>query len=169
MEQEKPNPFKEEEESGFDIMEWVNLVLHHWYLFVTFFVLSLGFAYLKNRTWKASVKVAGTMLIEEYKTTSNTQALMQGFGVDAGFKNTHNQVIMLSSYDLIGRVVDSLPQLKVDYISKGNFKTRNLYNTSPIKITPDYIAPEAYNLLFKISIRSNGTYEIRVDNNEQLC
>lgn len=168
MDQNKPvNPFQEEEESSFDIMEWVNILLHHWYLFIIFAVLSLGAAYLKNRTWKASMKVAGTMLIEEYKTTSSTQAMMQGFGVDAGFKNTHNQVIMLGSYDLIGRVVDSLPQLRVDYISKGNFKTRNLYASSPINIRPDYISPEAFNILFKIKVHSNGAFTITVDENKQ--
>jgi len=170
MDQNKPTaPFKEEEESSFDLMEWVNIFLHHWYLFVIFVVLSLGFAYLKNRTWKATVKVSGTMLIEEYKTTSNTQALMQGFGVDDGFKNTHNQVIMLSSYDLIGRVVDSLPQLRVDYITKGNFKTRSLYTSSPILIKPDYIAPEAFNLFYKISVHSNGTYTITIEDNKQYA
>ncbi|OIP84082.1 MAG: hypothetical protein AUK44_03565 [Porphyromonadaceae bacterium CG2_30_38_12] len=168
MEQNKPaNPFSEEEESSFDIMEWVNIFLHFWYLFVIFVIISLGMAYLKNRTWIPSYKSAGTMLIEEYKITNNTQAMMQGFGVDAGYKNTRNQIIMLSSYDLIGRVVDSLPQMRVDYISKGNFKTRNLYNASPIQINPDYIAPEAFNLTFKLDLNANGTFTITVDENKQ--
>ena len=46
------------------------------------------------------------MIIEEYRAQSNTQALMQGFGVSAGFKNVSNQVIMMGSYDLIGKVVE---------------------------------------------------------------
>ena len=160
-------PFIEEDESGFDIMEWVTNFLHYWYLFVIGIIISLGLASLQNRRWIASYKTSGTMIIELYRTTSTTQALMQGFGDEAGYRNVDNQVIMLGSYDLISKVVDSLPQLKIDYISKGNFKTRNLYSSTPIYIQSDYISPEAYNLLFKISLQANGTYTITVDENKQ--
>ena len=44
-------PFSDEEEQGFDIMEWVSYFLHHWYLFVIGIILSLGLAYLQNRSW----------------------------------------------------------------------------------------------------------------------
>src|ERR1035437_58665 len=158
-------PFNSEEESGFDIMEWVSYFLHHWYLFVTFIILAMGLAYLQNRAWLPMFQTAGTVMIEENRAAGNgSQALMQGFGVQSGYKNVANQVIMLGSYDLVCKVVDSIPFLKVDYISKGPFITRNLYRTSPIVIHSDYISPEAYNLLFKIKLRSNGTYTITVEN-----
>jgi len=163
-------PFNDEEESGFDVMEWVSYFLHYWYLFVIGIIVSLGLAYLNNRSWLPSFQSAGTVMIEENKTGSNSsQALMQGFGVQSGYKNTVNQVIMLKSNDLISKVVDSLPSLKIDYISKGPFITRNLYKTSPITIQTDYISPEAYNLLFKIKLRSDGTYTITVDKNKRLA
>lgn len=159
--------FTDEEESGFDILEWISYFLHFWYLFVIFVILALGAAYLQNRTFMESYQTGGTVMIEENRSTANsTMGLMQGFGVESGFRNAQNQIIMLKSYDLVSRVVDSLPYLKVDYISMGSFKTRNLYHTSPIFIQSDYIAPEAYNLLFKISLRSNGTYKITVDENK---
>jgi len=162
-------PFSDEEEQGFDIMEWVSYFLHHWYLFVIGIILSLGLAYLQNRSWKPTFQTAGTVMIEDNKTMpSGSQALMQGFGVQSGYKNANNQVIMLGSNDLIGKVVDSLPFFKVDYISKGSFKTRNMYKTSPIIIQSDYISPEAYNLLFKINLRSNGTFTITVEDNKLL-
>lgn len=161
-------PFlEEEEESSFDIMEWVSHFLHYWYFFVIGIILSLGFAYLQNRSWMAAYQSAGTIMIEEYKNMpTGSQALMQGFGVETGFRNVNNQVIMLGSYDLICKVVDSLPSLKVDYISKGSFKTRYLYNTSPVKINSDFVSPEAYNLLFKIKLNSNGTFAITVEDNK---
>ena len=97
MEENKQNTFTEEEESSFDIMEWVNVILHHWYLFVIGVIIALGLAYLQNRKWIPAYKSAGTMIIEEYRAQSNTQALTQGFGVSAGFKNVSNQVIMMGS------------------------------------------------------------------------
>lgn len=161
--------FTEDEESGFDIMEWVLHILHHWYLFVIGIIITLGLAYLQNRKWLPTYKSAGTMIIEEYRTSSSTQALMQGFGVQSGYKNVNNQVIMLGANDLISRVVDSLPKLNVDYISMGNFKVRNLYSTSPIRIEYDYIAPEANNLLFNIKLNPNGTFNITVEDNKQFA
>ncbi|MDP4239616.1 MAG: polysaccharide biosynthesis tyrosine autokinase [Bacteroidota bacterium] len=160
-------PFNDEEESGFDIMEWVSYFLHHWYLFVIGIILSLGLAYLSNRSWLPTFQTAGTVMIEDNRASQNgSQALMQGFTVQSGYKNVNNQVIMLGSYDLVCKVVDSLPYLKVDYISKGSFITRNLYKTSPIVIQPVYVSPEAYNMLFKIKLRTNGTYTITVADNK---
>ena len=160
--------FNDDEESGFDIMEWILYFLHFWYLFVIGIIVSLGLAYLDNRSWLPSVQTAGTVMIEENRAGANsTQALMQGFGVQSGYKNVTNQVIMLRSYDLVCKVVDSIPFLKVDYISKGPFITRNLYRTSPIFIQSDYISPDAYNILFKIQLRTNGTYIITAEDSKQ--
>lgn len=160
--------FNDEEESGFDIMEWVSYFLHHWYLFVIGIIVSLGLAYLNNRSWMAAYQTAGTVMIEENRSGGNaSQALMQGFGVQQGYKNATNQLIMLGSYDLVGKVVDSIPFLNTEYISKGPFITRNLYRNSPFNIQTDFISPEAYDLLFKIKLRSNNTYTITVDNNKK--
>lgn len=158
-------PFSEEE-SGFDIMEWASYFLNNWYLFVIGIIVSLGLAYIENRSWLPSFQTEGRVIIDENHSNGNSsEALMQGFGIQSGYKNVKNQVIMLGSNDLVSKVVDSLPFLKVDYISKGSFKTRNLYKTTPIIIQADYIAPEAYGVLFKIKLRSNGTYTISVDEN----
>lgn len=168
MEQNKyDKPFNDDEDSGFDIMEWVSYFLHRWYLFVIGIILSLGLAYLENRSILETYHTAGKVMIDESRSTGGgTQALMQGFGVQSGYRNITNQVILLGSYDLVRRVVDSLPFMDVDYISKGNFKTRNLYKNTPILIKPDYVAPEAYNLTFKMQIKPNGAFIITVDDNK---
>lgn len=160
-------PFNDDEESNFDIIEWLWHFLHRWYFFVAGIIIALSLAFLQNRSWKAQYQTAGTVLIDESRAGVNSsQALMQGFSIQQGYRNTTNQVIMLGSYDLISRVVDSLPFMRVDYLSKGNFKTRNLYNTSPINIDPTYISPEAYNMLFKIKLHTNGRFEITIENNK---
>jgi tyrosine-protein kinase Etk/Wzc len=169
MEQNNNDKIFSEEESSFDFIEWGSYFLHHWYLFVIGIIISLGMAWLQNRSWMPNYQSAGTVMIEENKMNPNSsQALMQGFGVQSGYKNTFNQIIMLQSKDLVRRVVDSLPFLKVDYISKGSFKTRNLYTTSPIIIQTDYVAEEAYDLLFKIKLRSNGTFSITTEDDKLI-
>lgn len=160
--------FNDNEESSFNLKEWLFLFLNYWYLFVLFALLGLGLAYLKNRSWIESYKTTGTMVIEDSRGGASNQVFMQGFGVQSGYKNLDNQLVMLSSYDFISRVVDSLPSLNIDYISKGRFKTRNLYKTSPIEITADYIDPRIYDIPFKLSINDNGYFVITDENGLNL-
>lgn len=151
----------EEEESGFDIMEWVAHFIGHWYLFVIGLVIAFGLSYMQNRKWLPEYKSTGSVIIDDSRTMMNSaQVMMQGFGIQDAYRNVNNQVIMLGSYDLLGRVVDSLPALSIDYISQGRFKVRNLYGQSPVVIHTDYIAPEAYGILFKLSISEDGTFLI---------
>lgn len=153
----------EEESSSFNLLEWVFKILQYWYLFLVGLVIALGFAYLKNRKWIAQYESSGTLIIKEGSFNAS-QTLMNGFGVDAGYKNVNNQVIMLTSYDLMCRVVDSLPYLNVEYITQGTFKTRNIYRNSPIYIEPEQVSPLAYGILYSIQINENGTLLIESTN-----
>ncbi|MGN1247337.1 MAG: GumC family protein, partial [Paludibacteraceae bacterium] len=161
------NDQNDEEESNFNIMEWVMLFLHYWYLFVIGVAIAWGCAMLKNRKWLPSYYSQGTIIIKEsgYYGGSNS-ALMQGFGVDAGYKNVNNQVIMLGSYDLMCRVVDSLPFMRTEYITQGRFKTRNLYHQSPILIETSHIESIAYSILFQIDFQSDGSFTITSTNED---
>ena len=151
----------EDEKSNFDILEWIFTFLHYWYLFVIGVAIAFGLASLKNRRWIPTYYSQGTMVIKENSGVgASNVALMQGFGVDAGLKNVNNQMIMLGSYDLMGRVVDSLPFMQVEYITQGRFKTRNIYRQTPINIEPAHVDSRAYGLLFQVDFRNDGTMHI---------
>ncbi|NDV46204.1 polysaccharide biosynthesis tyrosine autokinase [Paludibacter sp. 221] len=165
----KDNLFLAEEESSFDIKEWLFHFLSYWYVFVFGIFIALGASYLKNRTWMAQYETSGTMVIEENTSRGfgAQQAIMQGFGVQSGYRNINNQVIMLQSYDLLTRVVDSLSFMKVEYITQGRFKTRNIYKNTPIYIEPQFLSPEAYEFMYKINLKSDGTYVISIEDDKQ--
>ena len=158
------DPQRDEEEEGgisFNPLEWVLTFLHYWYLFVIALVIALGLAMLKNRRWIPTYYSQGTIVIKESGTYGGSaSALMQGFGVDAGYKNVNNQMIMLGSYDLMSRVVDSLPFLNVEYITQGRFKTRQLYRQTPILVEYTHVDARAYNTMYQVSFRSDGTLRI---------
>lgn len=149
-------PFQDEETSNFDILEWIYKVLNYWYLFVAAIVIALGLAYLKNRSWLPNYQTTGTVLIENQGTASryadSENLMLQGFGLAQSYTNIDNQLILLSSYDFLCQVIDSLPDLSVDYITMGRFRTRNLYKSSPIEIQSKSVEPEAYNFLFLIDL-----------------
>lgn len=159
----------EDESSSFDIREWAFRILHYWYLFLIGLVIAFSLAYLKNRKWIPQYQSLGTVIIKENSSLGGAQTLMTGFGVDAGYRNVNNQVIMLSSYDLMSRVVDSLPFMRVEYITQGRFKTRNIYRTSPILVEPDQLSPIAYSILYSVTINEDGSLLIEsTDENAPL-
>ena len=154
---------EDDEDKGmtFDPLEWVLTFLHYWYLFVITLAIALGLAMLKNRRWIPSYLSQGSIVIKESAGYGGANmALMQGFGVDAGYKNVNNQMILLTSYDLMSRVVDSLPFLNVEYITQGRFKTRQLYRQTPILIEYTRLDPRAYGPMYMISFNPDGSFHI---------
>ena len=150
---------------NFNPLEWLFTFLHYWYLFVIALVIALGLAMLKNRRWIPTYYSQGTIVIKESATYgSSASALMSGFGVDAGYKNVNNQMIMLGSYDLMSRVVDSLPFLDVEYITQGRFKTRQLYRQTPILMEATRIDPRAYEILYQVNFRHDGSMHLSSTN-----
>lgn len=153
-----------------DWKEWALKFLRYWYLFVIAILIALCAAYLKNRSWLPTYQTTGTILIEEYgssRMSYGTQSLLQGFGVDPGYRNINNQVIMLGSYDLLCEVVDSLPFMAVDYMTIGRFRTRNIYTNTPILVETTRIHPDAYNKIFHIKLNPDGTYEVSIFEDEE--
>lgn len=151
----------EEESSNFDLMEWIQRIIHHWYLFLIGATIALGLVFLKNKTVMDSYLTTGTMIIKESGSGGyGASSIMQGFGVGAGYTNVNNQLIMLGSYDLIGRTVDSLPFMNVEYITKGRFKTRNIYNNTPILVEYTHLDPGAYQHLFCCTVQEDGSLRI---------
>ena len=161
--QADPQKDSDDEEGmvNFNPLEWFFTFLHYWYLFVIALVIAMSLAMLKNRRWIPSYYSQGTIVIKESSTYGGTAStLMQGFGVDPGYKNVNNQMIMLGSYDLMSRVVDSLPFLNVEYITQGRFKTRQLYRQTPVLIEPTFVDARAYGMLYQIHFRNDGTLHI---------
>ncbi len=151
----------QEQATSFNPIEWVFTFLHYWYLFVIFLVIALGLAMLKNRKWIPTYMSQGSVIINENRGYGGANSqLMQGFGLDGGYTNVNNQVLMLGSYDLMCRVVDSLPFMQTEYITQGRFKTRNLYRDSPILIEQHRIEAGAYNDLYEINFEEDGSMHI---------
>ena len=157
----------EEENSNFDLMEWVIRILHHWYLFAIAAVIAFSLAYLKNKRVIERYLTTGTMIIKESGGSGyGSASIMQGFGVGAGYTNVNNQLIIIGSYDLIGRTVDSLSFMNVEYITKGRFKTRNIYRNTPIMVEYTQLDPMAYQYLFRCDVQEDGLLRITTTNED---
>ena len=148
----------EEEESSFNILEWIFKFLRYWYLFVVALVLSLGLAYLKNRSWEPEYYTEAKVIIES-SNVDNAYNFMQGFGRGMDYINTNNQLLILGSYDLINRTVQDLP-FGVDFYTRGHFRTNSLYGREPIAIDLKYADPQLYECEFRFIPIDNNNFEI---------
>ena len=155
----------EEEGMNINVMEWVVRFLHYWYLFVICVAIAFGLAMLKNRRWIPAYYSYGTLIIKQSGGYGATN-LMRGFMIDEGVNNVNNQVLTLRSYDLIGRTIDSLPFMNVEYITMGRFKTRNLYHMTPFTLETTDVNERAYGVLFRLDVDEDGTLTISINDDE---
>ena len=151
--------------SNINVMEWVVRFLHYWYLFALGLAIAFSLAMLKNRRWIPSYYSYGTVIIKQ-ATGYGATSLMRGFSIDEGTSNVNNQVLTLRSYDLIGRAIDSLPFLDVEYITMGRFKTRNLYHNTPFTIETTQVNERAYSILFRLDIQEDGLLTVSIDDDD---
>lgn len=151
-------PVFEEEDSNFNLLEWVFRFLRYWYLFVVALLVALGVAYLKNRTWMPEYYTEGKVIIES-NAADNAYSFMQGFGGGMDYVNTNNQLLILGSYDLINRTVRDLP-FGVDFYTRGHFRTHSLYGREPISIDLKYADNQLYECEFRFIPLDDNNFEI---------
>lgn len=149
--------FFEEEGDSINVMEWLMRFVSHWYLFVFAIIVALGFAYLKNRKWMPNFYTESKVIIET--NTSRDFNFMQGFG--SGPSN--NELLIMSSYDLINRAVAELP-FDIDYYVRGRFKTNTLYGREPVRINSRFLSSGAYQCEFRFKPINDKQFEIYIEN-----
>ena len=130
--QQKPIIIQEE---SIDLRPFLYRYLRNWYwiLLSTFFFIGLAWTYLSYAP--EVYKVKGSLLIRSDDRTGMTPEDFVfselGLGETA---NLENELQILKSYPVLNQVIDSL-NLEFDYIKKEGFKSIDLYDTSPIKVS----------------------------------
>ncbi len=144
--------------SPFDVIFLVLRVLKYWPWYVLAFVIAVGLAYLKNKSWEPQYKTVSTILIEEKQGFSDM--MMGSLGMNkSGGRNINNQMLMYGSYDLISRAVSKM-NISTDVYMKSRFKIMNMYGHSPVIVRGTYVSPGAYGLEFNIKHVSDSIYQV---------
>lgn len=133
---------------NFDFILWAYRILKYWYLFVLSIILFLGYAYIKNKAWVPVYRTEAMLMME---ARGNIGVAMGSTPLGSIVRNMVNQQMVLSSYDLVVKTVDRLPQMRVDYFLQNKFNITNLYGQTPVVIESQYVAPEAYSVVFNIA------------------
>ncbi|GHT00524.1 sugar transporter [Bacteroidia bacterium] len=153
--------------SSFDFATLLSKILKYWVLFVVFFIIALALAYLKNRSWTPTYKIATTILIEDSRSALRND-FTSGYS-SMGYSNRtfNNQMIMYNSYDFIANTVDRL-NLTTEIYEKQRFKNIVIYKDAQIRIDSHYVADMAYGLEFRIRGVNEDMFEISFIGNDQI-
>lgn len=146
------DPFFDEMQSrskfSFDFVLWFYRLLKYWYLFVISLALCIGYAYVLNQSWVPYFQTEAVLMME---SRGNIGVGNNAVPLGNMVKSSVNQNIILQSYDLTVRTVESLPQMQVAYFRPGKFTPENLYKRTPVTIECQYISPSAYSESFTLA------------------
>ncbi len=126
------NIFNDDQEEDFDILGFIFKYLRYWYWFVLTVTLSFAGAYVYIKYYTPIYKVNATLLIKDEKLSKPGIDMMEEFSA-VGSKQMDNEIEVLRSRSLVGKVIDNL-NLTVSYWKETRSRDRELYLDSPIKI-----------------------------------
>lgn len=158
-------------------MDFVNInkllyiMLSKWYWFFIASVIAIAGAYFYNEYTVPSYNVISTILIEEGDNATVPgidNNMLEGFGLSPGSQNLDNQILILTSWTLIGKTLDELP-FDIDIYRKGLFKAVSYFPLNPIVLIPEPEgAPKKIEFIFQY-YQGNIFNLTCLDNSEIEC
>lgn len=146
---------KEEEFPQKDIITLKKLFLrliYHWPYFLITLIVALACAYLYCYYTIPTYRASATLLIDQEKKGASigNDQLLEGFTLGEGTNNLDNQMMVLSSRTLVGKVIDEL-DLGIEYYQRGPFNKIALYPDHPIVIVSEITdtLPKDVEFIFK--------------------
>lgn len=150
-----------QKEQEFDPIKFLLKYIKYWpFLAVSVFI-SLGLAYLVNKSTPPTYQVNGKFFIKEENNTNsilNLTGLNRQFGVNLD-QWVVNQAIFLKSRPVAERALARL-DFNVDYFEPGFFTDTELYKSSPIHVQVDWDHAQILADKIKISWKSADKFTV---------
>ena len=149
--------FLENAEDEFDLRTALEKYLSFWYLFVATTLLSLGCAWIYNKTATPIYGANVTVLVQDEKKTDPNSDILKDLDPFGGKKVIENETEILRSKTLMQKAIDSL-DFDVTYVFEHSFKTKELYKNSPFTVTYDTITPQGYNIFYEVKFLNSNSF-----------
>lgn len=157
------------EEKSLNIMKLLRQMLKYWYLFPTFFILTLAGVIFHNKTTTPQYQISTQLMISE---GNETQSSLMGRGggentipgINLGMQNNiENQLIILTSRPQIEKVLKQL-DFSISYFQDDLFRTNEIYQKSPFTVIPDTSEVKFSNLDFSVEFHSKDQFTLTLLN-----
>ena len=128
---------QESQEEKIDLKALILKYTQYWYYFLLSILFFGCIAFLNNRYTAPKYSVSTTLLIRDDNNTQlGAENLLEGLELFSGKKNLNNEIIILSSYSLLKKVIAEL-NLGISYYQHGFIQTNELFKNSPFKVEVD--------------------------------
>ena len=145
----------------------LNRYIFHWPLFLISILLTIGLAFIYLKRYKPVYDVKATIIVKDNsKQSSGKNDLLDEIGISNSPDLIENEIKVLKSKQLLGRIVDDL-QLWVTYYQKEGLITKNdaltstdMYLESPVKFVMTSVKGNLNNQGIKIKLIDNNHFEL---------
>lgn len=154
-----------QEEQPIDIRSVVKKCLRHWYWFAIGLALALAAAYIYLLHAAPVYQTDAELLIKDEKGINGGSAggmqndVLNQLNILAGNSNVQNEMAILSSRTIVGKVVRDLG-LQTSYFIKGKVRDEELYHQTPVFIIPVYLTDSIHDIPLTVTLNSNGSYTV---------
>lgn len=158
------------EEEGVDFKRYISFFISNWYWFAVSLFISLTLAYGINRYSEELYYVSSSLLIQNDEYNENGAgigSIIPGGDIFASAQNFKNELGILTSFSLNYRVVESLPDFNVTYVSVGRrgIAETKLYKRCPFTVVYDSLEKQQKRTPVNIVVLSRDTVLVELNSN----
>jgi tyrosine-protein kinase Etk/Wzc len=133
-------------------------------ILIPLFAYAIGYVYTYRLTDIYGAKAQ--LLLKSEKTYDYQDPIYKGLGAYGMYMDVKNQIRVLQSRDLIGRVVDKL-DVDVSYFIVGRIRKSEVYGTFPFEAEPViYDQTKSFNITLSVKVLDVNSYELSVPDGE---
>ncbi|RZL47240.1 MAG: polysaccharide biosynthesis tyrosine autokinase, partial [Pedobacter sp.] len=149
-----------EKNNHFEIGSVIKKYLFHWPLFLICFLIFMPLAFYYAKTTPPYYEIKASLLIKDDKKNQDKQvSALHEIDLINSAKVIENEIEILKSRKLITSVVEDL-NLWISYQTKDEYKTIDLYETSPVKFVSIKQNESFENQVFKVTIVNEKTFDL---------
>ncbi|MCK5368963.1 MAG: hypothetical protein KAQ62_10435, partial [Cyclobacteriaceae bacterium] len=155
--QHRPHP-----DDVIDVKKYLFYFLRNWYWFILAMCIAItvSWLYLEHtlKVWETSA----TILIEEGNRNQSKGAnnMMEGYGINSAMQSIENQIVILSSWNLVEKALSGL-SFNMDYYYREKINKQSLYKKSPIKVLmTDPLNPIPEKIEFRVLFSDKNQFHI---------
>ncbi|MDB5273812.1 MAG: wzc [Chitinophagaceae bacterium] len=144
--------------NSWDYRDALRIVIRYWYLFVISLVVIIPLGNLYLKYVKPMYNIKTTVLIKDQKNKQIMDDILSEYKLETD-RNIYNEIEILKSYKLIGKVIHSL-DFDISYYAKGNIRELETYGNAPYHVQLDTTFHNPENTKFVIVFHNDSTYTI---------
>ncbi len=150
-----------------DLRYFLRIFSKNWYFVVVALLLSAILSYLYSYKLPEVYGASTQILLKDRDTYNYQSQVYQNIGYVAAYGDIVNQKRVLTSYDMVNRVLEKL-DFDVSYYIIGRFKTTEVYGSLPFKVQIDLMNPRFYERPFDLKITDPDHFELTYDRGKEL-